>query len=301
MPQAIAELTEHHALAGLTFEQGRGGQTVCRVRTEHAEADVYLHGAHVTRFKPHQPIGGDDVLFLSEHAVFDGSTAIRGGIPICFPWFGGNGPRDDSPSHGFARTRSWSLAKTERMGDDVALTFVLVSTESTRELWDHDFVFTYTVRVGRSLKVSASVTNVGDAPLRYELALHTYLKVANVRNVTLTGFDGASYIDQLKNNETLKQAGEPTIDAEVDRIYQGHTSDVTVRDAGRVITVSKTGGDSTVLWNPHVAKAKRMSDFGDEEWPGMLCVESAAIGKNGITLASGKSHALTIELAARAG
>ena len=289
------QLSEQHGLNGLTFEAGRGGQTVCRVRTELAEADIYLHGAHVTHYKP---ATGDDVLFLSDEAIFDGKTAIRGGIPICFPWFGGNGPMDDSPSHGFARTRSWSLAKTERLGDAVVLTFVLVSTEATRELWDHDFVFTYTVRVGRTLKVTANVTNVGDNQFRYELALHTYLSVADVRNVTLSGFDGASYVDQLQGNAAMTQSGEPTIDAEVDRIYQNHTSNVVVHDGGRTLTIAKTGGDSTVLWNPHVAKAKRMSDFGDDEWPGMLCVESAAIGKNNVTLAAGKSHALTVELSA---
>jgi glucose-6-phosphate 1-epimerase len=267
--------------------------TRCLVKTDAAEAEVYLHGAHVTHYRP---AGEEPVLFLSDKAVFDGKSPIRGGVPICFPWFGGNGPSDDSPSHGFARTTTWSLGDAKRDGEDVLLTFVLASTEATQDLWGGDFVFTYTVRVGRSLGLSAKVVNVGDDALPYELALHTYLAVRDVREVRLTGFAGSNYVDQLRDGERIQQAGEPVIDAEVDRIYQDHAADVTVHDAGRQIVVSKSGSRSTVLWNPHGAKAKRMADFGDDEWPRMLCVESAAIGHHSIELGSGESHALSVTI-----
>ncbi|MEL7239918.1 MAG: D-hexose-6-phosphate mutarotase, partial [Planctomycetota bacterium] len=172
---------------GVELVRHAGGLDVVQVRTDVAEADVTLFGAHVTHY---QPTGGKPVLFVSDKAVLDGSKAIRGGVPICFPWFSGNGPNDDSPSHGFARTAMWSLADASRDGDDFVLKFALVSTEATRELWPGEFVFAYTVRVGKTLRLEASVTNVGDDAFDYELALHTYFNVANVADVKLTGFDG---------------------------------------------------------------------------------------------------------------
>ena len=271
---------------GLTFDEGRGGMTACRVRTDAAEADVYLHGAHVTHFKP---VGGRDVLFLSEKAVFDGAKAIRGGVPVCFPWFADAG----EPAHGFARTMPWSLADARADGEDVVLRFVLVSTEATRELWPGEFVFDFTVTVGRELSMAARVTNVGDEAFEYELALHTYLAVEDVREARVEGFAGGRYTSKVEGKADVAQEGEPSIEGEVDRVYHGHTADVTVVDADRRITVAKSGGRSTVLWNPHVEKAKRMADFGDGEWPRMLCVESAAIRPDAVRLAAGAKHALT--------
>jgi D-hexose-6-phosphate mutarotase len=289
MPDGLAA---RFAVPGLHFDRGAGGLTVCRVRTDAAEADVYLHGGHVTHY---QPAGQPPVLFLSEQAVFADDKPIRGGIPICFPWFSGNGPREDSPAHGFARTMPWELVDAKADGEDVVLSLRLTANEATRELWPHDFVFDYKIRVGRTLTIEATVTSTG-AAFDYELALHTYFHVSDVRRITLAGFDGSRYIDQLDANEVKTQRGEPSIDGEVDRIYQGHTSDVTIHDGDRRIVISKTGGNSTVLWNPHVAKAARMADFGDDEWSTMLCVESAAIGENRITLAPGESHTLHLTI-----
>ena len=272
-------------MPGLTFDEGRGGLAVCRVRTDLAEADVYLHGAHVTHFRPG---GGRDVLFLSEEAEFRGGKAIRGGVPVCFPWFADAG----EPAHGFARTAAWSLADATADGDDVVLRFVLVSTEATRELWPHEFVFDYTVTIGRSLSMAATVTNVGDDPFEYELALHTYLAVEDVRKARVEGFAGGRYTSKVEGRDDVEQVGEPAIEGEVDRVYHGHTADVTVIDGDRRITIGKSGSGSTVLWNPHVEKAGRMGDFGDGEWPRMLCVETAAVRPDHVTLQGGASHTL---------
>ena len=179
------------------------------------------------------------------------------------------------------------------------LRFELSDGDATRPLWPRAFRFSYTVRVGRALHVAAEVKNADDEPFDYELALHSYLRVGDVRDVILQGLAGCEYVDQLLENARHTQEGEPPIDGEIDRIYQGQTHDVAVEDEllRRTITVQKAGGDSTVLWNPHVEKAKRMSDFGDDEWKRMLCVESAAVGENKVTLAAGASHVLTLTLA----
>ncbi len=248
-------------------------------------AEVSPFGAHVTRYA----VGGDEVLFLSEHAHLDGSKPIRGGVPICFPWFGGNGPEADSPSHGFARNVHWDIV---RAATD-AVTLRLAHSEHTREFWPQAFAFEYTVTLGDALHLSATLTNTGPKAFACELALHTYLRVDDVQAVELAGFAGCDYVDQLRDNARRSQEGEPALTNEVDRIYQGHTTDVSVRDGGRQIVVAKSGGRSTVLWNPHVAKANRMSDFGNDEWQHMVCVESAAIGDEAIKLPPGESHTLT--------
>ena len=297
MPTDPQTLAHRFDAPGVSFES-RDGLPLIRVRTDAAEADVFLHGAHVTHFKPADQDRG--LLFLSESAVFAKGKAIRGGIPICFPWFAGNGPKDkpDAPAHGFARAREWTLADVRADGGDVVLSFSLNDDEATRKLWPHAFQFAYVVRVGRELTVTAEVVNAGVQECEYELALHTYLSVADARRATLAGFDGVDYISKVEGGERKTQRGEPKIEGEIDRVYQGQTADVVVTDPvlNRAITVSKTGGDSTILWNPHVEKAKRMSDFGDDEWPAMLCVESAAVGEKAIRLAPGESHALSLRL-----
>ncbi|MEM7809323.1 MAG: D-hexose-6-phosphate mutarotase [Planctomycetota bacterium] len=273
--------------------EGRGDMPMVRVRTDLAEADVYLHGGHVTHFKP---AGGDDVLFVSDKAVFDGTSPIRGGIPICFPWFGGNGPSADASSHGFARTATWSLVDLAQKDGEATIHLRLKSDEATRRRWPVDFAFDYTIRVGRSLDSDAAVTTA--SPASFELALHSYFRVHDVASTKLNGFSGGRYIDQLDGNTTKDQPEEPAIVGEVDRIYQGHTSDVTINDGHRTITIAKTGSTSTVLWNPHIAKSQRTPDLGDDEWPGFLCVETAAIGDGRIDLPDGGTHKMTLSITA---
>ncbi|MEM8875137.1 MAG: D-hexose-6-phosphate mutarotase [Planctomycetota bacterium] len=248
---------------------------------------AYLNGAHLTRW---HPPGHEPVIFVSEKAILDPGKAIRGGIPICFPWFGGAG----KPSHGFARITQWL---TDDVGDD-HVKFKLAATEATRDVWPHDFEAGMELSGGDALDATFTVRNTGNVAYDIELALHTYFTVADVRNVTLTGFADCDYIDQLADNAVVTQQGEQTIDGEVDRIYQNHTDDVTITDPGmsRRITVKKTGSKSTVLWNPHVEKAKRLADFGDDEWPRMLCVETANIGDHAVTLQPGYSHETTLRI-----
>ena len=278
---------------GIEQTNGRGGLPMVKVRTGLAEADIYLHGGHVTRFKP---LSGEDVLFLSDRAVFADGQAIRGGIPICFPWFGNNRPTPDAPKHGFARTRLWQLVEARRDGEEAVVVLRLEDDAETRKQWPHRFRFDYAVRIGGELSVEATVTNLGDDGCAYELALHTYFNVADVRRVKLTGFAGGEYVDAIDGNQLKQQHSEPAIDGEVDRIYQAHTNAVTVDDGRRQLIVRKRGGNSTVLWNPHVAKAAAMSDMGDDEWRQFLCVESAAIGLHRVDLAGGGSHVTSLEL-----
>lgn len=249
---------------------------------------AYQQGAHLTRW---QPTGHEPVLWVSDNAVFKQGTGIRGGIPVCFPWFGQTG----KPSHGFARITPWRVELAEKD----QLRFALTDTAESRKLWPFAFAAEMDIIAADALNVRFAVTNTGDVPCSFELALHTYLTVADVRNVALTGFDGVTYIDTVGGQRTTRQQhGEPAIEGEVDRIYQNHTADVTITDPGmaRRITVKKTGSKSTVLWNPHIERARDFTDFGADEWPRMLCVETANVGDHAITLAPGAKHATTLRI-----
>ncbi len=290
---AVRSPMEQFEADGIEQVDGQGGLPMIRVRTAVAEADIYLHGAHVTHYKP---VGGSDVLFLSERAVFADGEAIRGGIPVCFPWFADNKPAADAPKHGIARTRPWQLVEARREGGDAVVVLRLKDDATSRRWWPHRFRFDLTVRVGATLRLEAKVTHLGDDSCRCELALHTYFKVTDAESVKLNGFDGCSYIDSIDGGQVKTQQGEPTIDGEVDRIYQAHVGEVTINDGQRTLVVSKSGSNSTVLWNPHVTKAASMSDFGDDEWRHMLCVETAAIGDHAIHLAGGETHTMSLTI-----
>ena len=178
----------------------------------------------------------------------------------------------------------------------------LVSDEATRALFPHDVRVSLEVVVGSSLSLALTVRNTGPLPLPFEEALHTYLAVSDVRQCRVSGLEGTAFVD--KTAAGARRPGEPApivVAAETDRVYLGTEAAVTVEDAAwaRRIVVSKTGSRTTVVWNPWVAKAKAMPDFGDDEWPGMLCVETANAVEDAVTLAPGASHTMTATIEAR--
>jgi D-hexose-6-phosphate mutarotase len=275
------------------IEAGRGGLRRVMVGGKLAEAEIYLLGAHVTHF---QPRGQKPLLFMSGKSLFEAGKAIRGGVPICFPWFG---PRQDGqpgPLHGFARLMEWELTGAEQMSDGtVGLGFRLVSNDATRKEWDGDFEVNYRVRVGAALGMELQVRNTSRQPIRIEEALHTYLAVSDVRQVSIEGLAGATYSDRVGTPHTETEGAAPIrITAETDRLYMNTRATCVVHDPGwkRRLVVEKTGSDTTVLWNPWIAKAKAMPDFGDDEWPAMLCIETCNVRDHAVTIAPGQSHTM---------
>jgi len=274
-------------------ELGRGGLRRLMIDTPLAEAEIYLHGAHVTHF---QPRGQKPVLFMSAKSWFEAGKPIRGGVPICFPWFG---PRQDGrqgPAHGFARLVQWELAGAETASDGtVEINLRFVSNAATRERWDGEFELNYQVRVGAALGLELRVRNASSRPIRIEEALHTYLAVSDVRQVSIEGLANTTYSDRVGTPHTEVEGTAPIrITAETDRIYLKTRSTCVVHDPGweRRLVVEKTGSDATVVWNPWIAKAKAMPDFGDDEWPAMLCIETCNVKEHAVTIASGQSHTM---------
>ena len=273
------------------LEPGHNGLTKVVVTTPHATAEVYLHGAHVTHY---QPTGQPPVLFLSRQSRFQPDKAIRGGVPICFPWFGPLEGHPKAPAHGFVRTSLWTLDAATG-GSEVTLTLSLRRDEDPAADWPHAFAAEYTVVVGPELRTALTVRHVRGEPFLYEAALHTYLHVGDVRGVTVHGLEKTPYRDKVLGGEQAGVDGPITFAGEVDRVYLDTTAAVTVVDPSlnRRLTVTKDGSASTVVWNPWVAKAAALSDFGDDEWPAMACVETANVGGGAVTLGPGQSHTTT--------
>ncbi|HEY2584580.1 MAG TPA: D-hexose-6-phosphate mutarotase, partial [Tepidisphaeraceae bacterium] len=253
-PPAKALITDD-----VKFETGAGGLTRIAIHTPDADAHVYLRGGHVTHY---QPKGQPPVLFMSRASQFTPGKAIRGGVPVIFPWFGPRAGDAAAPMHGFARTVEWTARAVEPAGSAVGVTLALTSSEETRRWFPHDFELLYTICVGPTLELTLEVRNCSNAEFTFEEALHTYLTVGDVRQATIDGLDGRTFIDKTAAMARTRQAGPFRIERETDRVYLDTPDDVHVADPvhRRRLSVAKSGSQSTVVWNPWVDKAKALPD-----------------------------------------
>lgn len=269
----------------VTIAEGTNGLPKVLIETSGSSAEIYLHGAHVTHF---QITGEAPLIFLSEASEFHPEKAIRGGIPMIFPWFG---PREGFPAHGFARTAAWNLTETSVLADgSVRLSFHLPNIDG--------YGIKYGVTVGRSLSLEWIVTNTSDQQRTFETCLHTYFQISNIHDISITGLQDAAYHDKVAGTDSLETTAALRFESEVDRVYSDTTSTVEIHDPGfkRTIRVEKSGSNSTVVWNPWIEKSKRMADFGDDEYLQMVCVESGNVAANHITLPPGGRTAMTVEV-----
>jgi glucose-6-phosphate 1-epimerase len=264
---------------------GAGGLPMVVLRSsDGAIANVYLHGAHVTSWKPARD--GDERLFLSERSEFRAGAAIRGGIPVIFPQFAAEGPL---PRHGFARTSEWMLDDVSTKGGDALATLSLRDSPETRAIWDHAFVATLDVRVGDDhLAVTLAVENRGEAPLTFTAALHSYLRVYDVRDTTLVGLRGAKHRESGTPGTLVKEPDDALhFEGEVDRVYVDVPRTLTLWEPERSLEIGFDGFPDAVIWNPGPAKAAALADLepgGDRR---MLCVEGAAVQRP-VSVAAGE-------------
>jgi len=245
-------------------------------------AHIKRHGAHVTSFMPKNH---SQILWMSDDAVFTDDKAIRGGIPICAPWFGDHPTQKNAPAHGTVRTQAWDLLEQS----DHSAVFIISSLS-----WQ----FKYRVTVGACLEVSLTAINLANKPRKLEAALHTYLTVGDIKKVSITGLEDRSYIDKMQNNERLIQKDAIHFQQEIDRVYLDTPETVNVNDPvlKRQLMIEKRGALSTVIWNPWIAKANRMSDFTNDAWPHMVCVETACIADNAVTVDPDSAHTFSASI-----
>jgi D-hexose-6-phosphate mutarotase len=281
----------------VTVLEGNGELPKVEVNSDAGAAEIYLHGAHVTDF---QLNGQAPLLFTSQCSRFAHNQAIRGGIPIILPWFG---PREGEPAHGFARLADWELHEAVALPDGGAtLRFSLPETDGSA-MWPA-FTANYVVTVARQLTLELIITNCSrDQQFSFENCLHTYFHVGDVTQISVTGLKGATYLDKADNYaQKTDTADAISISSEVDRTYLDTSSVVEIHDRSlrRKIRIEKSGSNSTVVWNPWIAKSAQMPDFGEDEYKQMVCVESGNVGRNKVVLPPGRSSLLRVVLSSTA-
>ncbi len=287
---AMTELNRRFEIPGAAkVAEGNGGLLKVSITAPEAAGEVYLLGANVTSWKPS---GAEEALFVSAKSRWEDGVAIRGGVPICFPWFGGKAGDAKAPAHGFARTKVWKLDSIARSGGAVTVSMFTESDPSTKKWWNADFRLVYRVTFGRELQMELALKNSGAAPLRFEEALHSYYRVGDVEKARVRGLDRMKYTDKTDARRVKTQEGDVVITSETDREYLDTPHEVELEDPvlRRRIRIANENSRTTVVWNPWIAKAKAMSDFGDDEWKQMLCVENTNVSEFAVDVAPGAEH-----------
>ena len=278
-----------------TIDENEQGLIRATITTYTGTGEIYLQGAHITKW---QPKGHEPVLFLSKKSGFAQGKAIRGGIPVIFPWFGARtatkeNARTDGPSHGFARTSNWQLTSATMNGDDLHLILVLDSNEETKALGYDQFTATYEITFGNELELKLKIENHSNSVLHFEEALHTYLSVSDATKVSIMGLRDTEYLDKTdgfkrkrQNESTLKLTGE------TDRPYLNtqHRMELHDPEPKRVIGIEKINSDTTIVWNPWSELTAKMADMEPDDWKHMVCIESGNAAENAISLQAGEQH-----------
>jgi glucose-6-phosphate 1-epimerase len=292
-----AELTAEFGVAGILAFGETSGLVKAAISLDGIAGEVYLQGAQVTGW---QPAGGRPVLFLSPNSVFLSGRAIRGGIPIIFPWFGPNRHAPAAPQHGFARTATWHLESVETVRRErLTLNFSLGDGDVASPFWPQAFRAACTIVFAQTLSLRLAVQNRARHPILFEEALHSYFAISDIAGIAISGLASTTYIDKTSAGQRKEQgAARVTIVAETDRVYLDTPRQCMVEDAEwrRRIVIEKDGAASSVVWNPWAEKAAGMADLGDPAWRGMICVEAGNIADNEVRLAADAEHAMSISV-----
>jgi glucose-6-phosphate 1-epimerase len=283
-------LNARFGVAGVTFREGPGALASVEVQNRHATASIALQGAHVLAWTPRDE---EPVIWVSEAARYAPSVPIRGGIPICWPWFGPHPTDPALPQHGIARTADFQVVAVERLFDErTRLTFRLPD-ERDGAAWPHPTELLYMVTVGRTLELDLVTRNAGTEPVTVGQALHTYFRVSDYREVTLLGVEGSRYLDRVAGGEGV-QDRPLRLTGKADRVYLESSRDCVLEDRGlsRAIRIAKRNSRSTVVWNPGLAGAAPQSDFGPGGSREMLCVETANAADDVVRLEPHAVHLL---------
>jgi glucose-6-phosphate 1-epimerase len=295
----IEALNAEHGIEGvLRLVEGRGGLTMIEIANAHATALISPYAGQVLAYRPVD--AADDLLFVSERAYFAEGKAIKGGIPICWPWFGADPESKGRPAHGFVRSWPWTLLATEVLADGSTRVQLGVADDSgTRALWPHYFNLLVEIRVGATLAVDLITLNAGDRPFRITQGLHAYFKVGDASRVEVEGLDGCRYIDKAADggDAVIRQEGQVRFEREVNRIYEDVPPLLTLVDPtlGRRIRIESEHSRTAVVWNPWVETARAMDDLDDEDYRRFVCVETVNTASEVIEVLPGEEYRLTAQ------
>jgi len=290
------QLCEYEIENELQFVEIEHGFTYIEINNARAHATISTYSGQVLSYRPKSQ--QDDLLFVSEKAYYEEGKAIKGGIPVCWPWFGADPDDLGRPAHGFVRNRQWEVTASESLADgSTKVALGLVDTDETRDIWPHPFKLSIEITVGDSLKVALLTHNKGDESITISQALHTYFYVGDISKVQVLGLNGTEYLDKVDGFAQKTQAGPVTIDGEVDRIYQNVSGELVIDDAslGRRIRIASRGCSTAVVWNPWIEIAASMGDLEDGDYSRMICVETANAGTETVEIAAGDEYRLEAE------
>ena len=288
-------------------ESEKHGELNCwRITSDTAELLVAQQGAQVLSY---QRLGEPPLLWLSEQAIFRQGKSVRAGVPVCWPWFGifKRNPdtvqamyhAEDGPAHGLVRGRDWQLLGIDSRGDDICVEFTLPEAKGDLPCWPHIVELKLTIVMGEQLSITLSSYNLDNVPVTLSQALHSYFAVSDVRQVQVEGVDGLSYIETLANWEQRQQQGNLDFTGETDRIYLQAPEQLSIADPAwnRRVVITAQGSRTAVIWNPWTERAFDLPDMADDGWQRMLCIETANVVEDLVTLAPGATHSLSLSIA----
>lgn len=293
-----------------TVEQLVVDELVCwRVHTRHAELLLTQQGAQVLSYQPH---GEEPVIWLSSQAGYQKGKAVRGGVPVCWPWFGDlrRNPAEIQgmhqggpicPAHGLVREREWQLLGIDSEGPAVRLDFALDTSSEPLSGWPHAAELKLSILLDERLQMTLSTRNLGDSPLALSQALHSYFAVSDIREVEVEGLSGCRYIETLEDWQQRKQQGNIRFNGETDRIYLDTPRRMSILDRAwkRRIELDVSGSSSAVVWNPWIDKSRRLSQFDGDAWQGMLCIETARVMDDFLVLKPGDEHRMELKVSSK--
>jgi len=273
----------------ITHKQFVNGFKYIEIENSYAEAKIALQGAHLFHYKvKDQP----SLLWLSDSAYFEEGKAIRGGIPICFPWFGKNKDDPSLPQHGFARTQLWTVVLEEETDEGTThIRLQLKPNTHTLTQWAYQFDVTLDITIGHELSIALNVTNRDTKPFKISTALHTYFSVADIDNISIKGLENRAYYDALEG-ETFIQDGDIIIQEEVDRVYVNPSKMITLFDGDVKVNLQQEGSNSLVVWNPWIEKSKQMADMTEDGYRTMVCLETSNAREDARVLKPNELHVL---------
>ncbi len=280
----------------LSFHPGPEGMTTAVLNNRFGTAEITLAGASIMSYRPH---GGRETLWTSPTAAYELSNAMRGGIPICWPWFADHPEEPERYNmHGFARGMLFAVRSTQALADgSTELILAIQDTPETRAIWPYAFEFLVTIRLGPSLSVLCTAKNTGRESFTYTGALHPYFAVSNVHDLTLRGLEGTEFLDKYADFSRKAQTGPVTFPSWIDAVFLNTTTDMTLDDPGfrRTLHLRKTGSRTSVVWNPERDDAT-MPDVGAGQHPFFVCVESANAANDVVSVKPGEEAQLGMEI-----
>jgi len=294
MNQNVSVLNDRFAIDGrISFRDVGDGFMVADIVNRHCSASIALQGAHLLSWTPS---GQQPVIWMSQEAQLGKGQSVRGGIPVCWPWFGAHDSENSFPAHGFARTSMWNVIATKLLADGNCHISFQLAVATSHPLWLHPTICELRMTLGATLDMQLITTNTGDETITIGQALHTYFAVGDIRSVTVLGLDDCAYLDKPDGFKQKQQYGPITFNDEVDRVYLDTADDCLVKDLihQRSVRITKTGSASTIVWNPWQQRAAAMGDMGEDGYLAMLCVESANAADDRVEIQPGGSHTLSV-------